>query len=94
MENERVYFCLTCQTVTCTSCVIDEHGGHDVTEADELHKQNMNDVRNLLKSLDRKVKRQRDAKAKIRTTRDQIAKSYQRVCIISHTMNCYFTTDT
>ncbi|KAK2165860.1 hypothetical protein NP493_1347g00016 [Ridgeia piscesae] len=79
MENERVYFCLTCQTVTCTSCVIDEDGGHDVTEADELHKQNMNDVRNLLKSLDRKVKRQRDAKAKIRTTRDQIAKSYQRI---------------
>ena len=85
MENERHYFCLTCQTVTCTSCVINKHDRHDVAEADELHRQNMNDLRDLLGNLDEKVKRQSDAKAKIRTTRDQIAKSYQRVCIISHT---------
>ena len=92
MENERPYFCMTCHTVTCTACIIDEHDGHEVTEADALHKQNMNDVRDLLRNLDGKVKRQRDVKAKIRTTRDQIAKSYERVCIISHTMNYYFTT--
>ena len=94
MENERVYFCLTCHTVTCTSCVIDEHDGHNVAEANTLYKQNMNDVRDLLRNLDGEVKRQRDVKAKIGTRREQIAQSYQQVCIISHAMNCYFTTDT
>ena len=92
MENERKYFCVTCQTVTCTSCVIDEHDGHDVTEADELYRQNMNDVRDLLRNLDGKAKQQRDLKGKIRTTHEQIAQSYQQVCIVSHTVNCYFTT--
>ncbi|KAK2176433.1 hypothetical protein NP493_661g00000 [Ridgeia piscesae] len=53
--------------------------GHDVTEADKLYKQNMNDVRDLLRNLDGKVKRQRDLKAKIRTTHEQIAQSYQQI---------------
>ena len=54
----------------------------------------MNDVRDLLRNLEGKVKRQRDAEAIIRTRREQIAQSYQLVCIVSHTMNCYFTSDT
>ena len=94
MENERCYFCLTCQTVTCSSCVIGKHDGHDVTEAKKLYKQNMDDVRDLLRNVDGKVKRQRDVEAKIRTRREEIAHSYQQVCIVSHTMNCYFTADT
>ena len=54
----------------------------------------MNDVRELLRNLDGKVKRQRDIKAKIGTTREEIAQSYQQVCIVSHNMNCYFTIHT
>ncbi|KAK2171643.1 hypothetical protein NP493_1045g00033 [Ridgeia piscesae] len=79
IENERVNFCLTCHTVTCTSCVIDEHDGHNVAEANTLYKQNMNDVRDLLRNLDGEVKRQRDVKANIGTRREQIAQSYQQI---------------
>ena len=86
-ENEHGYFCRTCQTVTCTLCVIEAHSEHSVEEADVLYNQNTEEIGDLQNTVEDMVKRQRDVKTKIETMHQQILQSYQQVSSIYLTNN-------
>ena len=41
------YFCLSCRTVVCTVCIVNEHADHQATEMTALLRQQQQDVQGL-----------------------------------------------
>jgi len=47
-QSERGnYFCLSCRTIVCTLCIVNEHADHQATEMAALLRQQQQDVENL-----------------------------------------------
>ena len=66
-DEQGRYFCKTCEMVVCTICIVQGHDGHNVTDIDELLKQQQQDIHNLknvvetrLSMLQRKAKDMED----------------------------------
>ena len=46
--NERGnYFCLSCRTIVCTVCIVNDHADHQATEVTALLRQQRKDVQGL-----------------------------------------------
>ena len=41
------YFCLSCRTIVCTLCIVNEHADHQATETTALLRQQQHDVQSL-----------------------------------------------
>ena len=54
------YFCRTCETVICTLCIINQHEGHNVMEIQNMFRRHQEDITNLQKTIEAKLKALRD----------------------------------